>query len=97
VGTDVTQRQQVDQKLIFERLRKLIPVVPPSCQVQPIVKFDLVPEGIVKVAAACDVDLVVMGVEGSSPARASVSAHIPWATAHEVICGVKCPVLTVRS
>ena len=97
VGTDVNQRQKVDQELIFERLRKLVPVVPSSCQVQPIVKFDLVPEGIVKVAATCDVDLVVMGVKGSSPALASASAHIPWATAHEVICGVKCPVLTVRS
>jgi nucleotide-binding universal stress UspA family protein len=96
VGTDVNQRQEIDRGLIFERLRKLVPVVPPSCQIEPLVAFDLVPEGIVKVAVLRDVDVVVMGVRGSTPALASASAHIPWATAHEVICGVKCPVLTVR-
>ncbi len=97
VGTDINQRQEVDREIIFRQLLKLVPAVPPSCRVEPFVEFDLVPEGIVNVAAMRDVDVVVMGLRKSTHGFARASAHIPWATAHEVICGVKCPVLTVRS
>lgn len=46
---------------------------------------------ILGLATETNADLIVMGAH-----RGSVS-HIPWATAHMVVCRAKCPVLTVRS
>lgn len=49
-------------------------------------------EGILKVAGEQQADLIVLGVR---PIR-RLAAHLPIATAHEVVCHAPCPVLTVR-
>ena len=95
VGTDVVKRQETARLDALERLKKLIPpdlnlTSPPEF----LVGFDSVAEEIVKNAADSRTDLIVMGVNRAAFARAS--AHLPWATAHEVVCHAKCPVLTVR-
>ena len=53
---------------------------------------DFLPEGILETAAIRRIDLIVMGANRASSPR--VSAHIPWALTHEVICRASCPVLT---
>jgi nucleotide-binding universal stress UspA family protein len=51
-------------------------------------------EAILKLAADCGVDLIVMGVKRLDPAMA---AHLPKSdTAYEVVRNAHCPVLTVR-
>ena len=49
-------------------------------------------EGILKVAQEQHADLIVLGVR---PIR-RLAAHLPIATAHQVVCHAACPVLTVR-
>jgi len=57
-----------------------------------IVEMDFLPEGILNVAAANRVDLIVMGA--SRTASPWVAAHTPWSLTHEVLCHANCPVLT---
>lgn len=54
-------------------------------------------DGILHVAEQHRADLIVLGVLHSSQARATARAHLPWATAHQVVAHAKCPVMTVRS
>ena len=49
-------------------------------------------DGILRVAEEQQADLIVLGVR---PIR-RLAAHLPIATAHEVVCHAACPVLTVR-
>ena len=50
--------------------------------------------GFISRAIAFVLDLIVMGVRATALPR--TSAHLPWATAYDVVCHAHCPVLTVR-
>ncbi len=95
-GADVIGQQKTARACYIERLRQLIPGEG-NLPFDPefLVTFDFAPDSILNIAADCKADLIVMGVNQTAWVRAS--AHIPWATAHEVVCHAKCPVLTVRS
>jgi nucleotide-binding universal stress UspA family protein len=95
-GTDFIEQQKYARERYIDRLRELIPPhtnLPSDPEF--LVEFDFAPDAIVKIAAVLQADLIVMGVNQAASARAS--AHLPWATAHEVVCHAPCPVLTVRS
>jgi len=96
VGTDLIDREQRARRETVERLKKLIP---PDVKLQSDPEFvaalDYLPDGILKIADGSQADLIVMGVKRTAAVR--TSAHLPWATAHEVVCRAKCPVLTVRA
>jgi len=95
-GTDLVEQQKREKARYLGRLKDLIP---PEANLpfdpEFLVDFDFTPDAIVKIAADFQADLIVMGVNQAASARAS--AHLPWATAHAVVCHAKCPVLTVRS
>jgi len=95
-SADVIGQQKTAKARSIERLRQLIPP-DTNLRFDPefVVAFDFAPDSIVNIAADCKADLIVMGVNQTAWVRAS--AHMPWATAHEVVCHAKCPVLTVRS
>jgi nucleotide-binding universal stress UspA family protein len=80
-----------------ESLRKLKDTIPPGTELavgpEYLTGMDFLPEGILDMAAARNIDLIVMGANRSSSPR--IAAHIPWALTHEVLCHAKCPVLTV--
>ena len=96
VGKDLVGQQQSARARYVAQLRDLIPAGT-NLPLDPefLVDFDFAPDSIVKIAADIRADLIVMGVNQAASARAS--AHLPWATAHEVVCHAQCPVLTVRS
>ncbi len=54
-----------------------------------------VSEEILQTAARLSVDVIIMGLHRS--AHIGTASHMPWATAYEVVCGARCPVLTVRN
>jgi nucleotide-binding universal stress UspA family protein len=62
----------------------------------PGIRYEVIARGeqpadlIVGVARHSEADLIVMG------AHRGTTSHIPWATAHAVVCHAPCPVLTVR-
>ncbi len=79
-----------------ESRRKLFEMLPPNAKlaVEPeyFAGMDFLPEGILELASAQEIGLIVMGANRTSSPR--LAAHIPWALTHEVICHAKCPVLT---
>jgi nucleotide-binding universal stress UspA family protein len=80
-----------------ESARKLAELVPAGAKLmsQPeiVIGKDFLPEGILGTAATHNVDLIVMGANRVASAR--LTAHVPWALTHDVICEARCPVLTV--
>jgi nucleotide-binding universal stress UspA family protein len=78
-------------------LRKLEDLTPEEADLrfapEPTVEFGSPADRILQTAAERDADLIVLGVK---PGRIDASTHLPWATAHKVVVGSHCPVLTVR-
>ncbi len=77
------------------RLELLVPIEATHwCTPQFLVEYGFPSDGILRVAEDQRADLLVMGVHPVRSPRAS--AHLPWATASEVVSHAHCPVLTVR-
>ncbi len=76
--------------------RRMRQIVPPDaelwCEPEFRVDFGSPADGILKVAADQQADLIVLGVRRS----ATFAGHLPPATAYKVVCQAHCPVLTVR-
>ena len=90
----VEQQEEVLQSA-RERLQLLVPPEATAwCKTEYLVGFDFPAEGILRAAEQRGADLIVMGVRAAGAPR--VTAHLPWAIAHEVVCHAHCPVLTVR-
>lgn len=89
------QEQQEIEKAIEERLKHLVPEDAAAwCTLEYLVRFDFPGEGILRVAEERKADVIVMGVRKSDTPR--TLSHLPWATAHDIVCNAHCPVLTVR-
>lgn len=65
-----------------------------ASQTEIVVDFGPPADLILKVADQRKADLIIMGVHAKGALRES--PHLPWSTAHKVICHAHCPVLTVR-
>ncbi|MBZ5598104.1 MAG: universal stress protein [Acidobacteriia bacterium] len=90
------QQQDDVQEGARRRLEKLMPMDAADwCKPEYVVRFEFPADGILKVAQERQADLIVMGVRAAASPR--TSAHLPWATAYEVVCHAHCPVLTVRA
>lgn len=92
----LTELQVKTKEESIRRLRKLVPPganlpSPPDC----LAGLDLPTEGILRIAEARKVDLIVMGANRVASAR--TVARIPWTLTHDVISKANCPVLTVLS
>lgn len=78
-----------------ERLLQLVPpVAQAACSAEATVRFGSAAEAILHEATDRHAELIVMGARRAAIGVAS--AHLPWATAHRVVCEAPCPVLTVR-
>jgi nucleotide-binding universal stress UspA family protein len=64
------------------------------CQPECMVRWEQPAEVILNVAREREIDLIVMGVHKAR--AASLSSHLPWPIASEVVSRASCPVLTVR-
>ena len=84
---------------IEKTLKRLEEMVPENSglwfEPEAVVKFGDPSYEILDVAREQKADLIVLGVRPAKD-HPSASAHSPWATAHQVIAGARCPVLTVR-
>lgn len=78
-----------------ERLLQLVsPVAQAACSAEAAVRFGNAADAILREAEERHAQLIVMGARRAAIGVAS--AHLPWATAHRVVCEAPCPVLTVR-
>ena len=89
--------QPTPTHLVLQRLKGLVPTEAALwCRPEVIVKFGAPAEQILQCAAERAADLIVLGVR-SAKAHLASATHFPWSTAHKVIAGASCPVLTVRT
>jgi nucleotide-binding universal stress UspA family protein len=90
--------EESPESVIKASRKRLQALLPPEaedwCTPEFVVQSEFPAEGILRVAAEKNVDLIVMGVRRlETPA----AGHIPWAIASEVVREAHCPLLTVRS
>lgn len=78
--------------------QQLLNLIPPvtelACPPEPIVVFGAAADEVLRVAQQQQAELIVMAVRRVGLSLAA--AHLPWATAHRVVCEAPCPVLTIR-
>ena len=77
-----------------KKLEGLMPAEP-WCSSDFVVSFDFPSPGILQVARERKADLIVIGVK--KPGGPTLTSHLPWSTASDVVSGAPCPVLTVRA
>ena len=73
-----------------EQLRQFVPA---GSKADVVVEVGIPGEIIVRVARAQNASLIIMGLHLQSVFAAT---HLPWTTAHRVVCDSHCPVMTVR-
>lgn len=94
VAEDLGDWQSATNQESARRLGELVPAgARLLSQPEIVVGKDFLPEGILGTAALHNADLIVMGANRVASAR--LTAHVPWALTHDVICEARCPVLTV--
>ncbi len=59
------------------------------------VEFGIPSEQILLASHALKADLIILGL--NRPANIEMASHMPWAVAYKVVCGARCPVLTIRN
>jgi nucleotide-binding universal stress UspA family protein len=97
-SSDFIDREELDKQEFLPKLVRLLPSHGGlKCNVKYVVETHYPAEGIVNLAKAHNVDLIVMGIRDSGRNSARLAAHMPWAIAYEVVCNAGCPVLTVRA
>jgi nucleotide-binding universal stress UspA family protein len=85
-----------EQSAVESKLEKLIPrdtVL--GCEIERMVTFDFLFNGILKAAEEKKPDLIVMGAHPMVSGK--VMAHLPGTAVHQVMCHANCPVLTARA
>ncbi len=86
------------ESILWQERERLLALLPAELHLPSpaslIVEIGSPAEVILKTATDSLADLLVMGVR---PTQAITAAtHLPWNVAHQVVCGARCPVLTVR-
>ena len=81
------------EREIDEAREELLELAPPGFDADVVVEVGIPGEIIVRVARAQHASLIVMGLH-AQPVLAAT--HLPWTTAHRVVCDAHCPVMTVR-
>jgi nucleotide-binding universal stress UspA family protein len=89
------EQQEEVRARALERLKTLLPPGSATwCEPRFSVRLEFASDGILREAEEQKADLIVMGVHRTPIPR--TAAHLPWAIAYDVVCGARCPVLTVR-
>jgi len=91
----LTERDVVyERESIVRTLQELLPTgYELTCQQQFHLAYGKPVEEILRVAQETDADLIVIGAKP----RENLAGHIPHTKAYRIVCGAKCPVLTVKS
>ena len=79
----------------LKRLEALVPGEAKLwCKPEYVARFEFPVDGVLRVAEERDADLIVMGVRQTL--GTTLTTHLPWTIASEVVSEAPCPVLTVR-
>jgi len=88
-----------EQGPVAETARKRLEALVPEeaklwCKPEYLVRFEFPVEGVLRLAEERAADLIVMGVRKT--AGTTLTSHLPWTIASEIVSEAPCPVLTVR-
>lgn len=88
------------QLIVLDRISRLRALIPEEaelwCRPECVVEFGRAGENILRVAQERRADLIVLGAK-SAQGHTAAATHLLPATAHKVVCGATCPVMTVRA
>ena len=90
--TEMRREAQLAAEKQFQQL--IIPNVPAAAKLDFKVSFGIPAEQILQACHTLKVDLLILGLP--SVRHAETLSHIPWLSAHEIVCGASCPVLTMK-
>ena len=83
-----------EREAIVHTLKELLPTgYELTCQQQFHIAYGEPVQQILRVAQETGADLIVIGAK----TRHNLAGHIPHTKAYRIVCGAKCPVLTVKS
>jgi nucleotide-binding universal stress UspA family protein len=68
---------------------------PMAAKPEFMVKFGIPGEQILQASHDLKADLIVLGLKHHT--HIETESHMPWAIAYKVVCGARCPVLTIRN
>jgi hypothetical protein len=88
----VREKARMDRQRRFE---KLIPQnAPMAIRPEFTVKFGIPSDQVLLASHALKADLITLGLRRG--AHSETASHMPWDVAYKVVCGARCPVLTMR-
>jgi nucleotide-binding universal stress UspA family protein len=90
--TEMRREAQLAAQKQFQQL--IIPNVPAATKLEFKVTFGIPAEQVLQACHSLKVDLLILGLH--SVRHAEALSHIPWLSAHEIVCGASCPVLTMK-
>jgi nucleotide-binding universal stress UspA family protein len=76
----------------FEEL--ILQNAPRAAKPEFMVEFGIPSDQILLASRALKADLIILGLH--RPAHIETASHMPWDVAYKVVCGARCPVLTMR-
>jgi nucleotide-binding universal stress UspA family protein len=94
-SSDATKSREQAELLVIDHLKRLLPAdVALAKSPVFIAASDRTAEGVLNAASRLHAQAIIMGARHA--ADNFIATHYPWSTAHQVIRGAECPVLTVR-
>lgn len=93
---DLMQMREKARMAALRRFEELT-FQPSPMAIQPefVVEFGTPGDQILHASHALKADLIILGLNHT--AHIETTSHMPWAVAYKVVCGARCPVLTVRN
>jgi nucleotide-binding universal stress UspA family protein len=92
---DLQEMREAVRRTTRQRLEELIEQNGTTAvRPESMVRFGIVSEQILQASHELNADLVVLGLQEPTHRE---SSHAPWAAAYKVVCGARCPVLTIRN
>lgn len=87
------EKARMESQRLFEEMIRQSGA--PATNIEFMVKFGIPSDQILLASRALKTDLIVLGLK--RPAHKETPAHMPWDIAYKVVCGARCPVLTIRN
>jgi nucleotide-binding universal stress UspA family protein len=88
----VREKARMDSQRRFEKL--ISQNAPMAIRPEFTVKFGIPGDQVLLASHALKADLIILGLRLG--AHTETASHMPWDVAYKVVCGARCPVLTIR-
>ena len=77
----------------FQKL--ILPNVPDETVIEFVVEFGTTSDQILQACHTRKANLLILGLNRAE--HVETASHLPWSMAHKIVCGARCPVLTVKA